>query len=51
MKKNENVECFSNTGIRRVGGFVVTAATGNKFDIAQFPSTSALTTTIENKRR
>ena len=40
MEKNENVEYFANMGIRLVGSVVVTAATGNKIDIAQFPSTN-----------
>ena len=50
MRKNENGDSFVNRCIRLSGSVVVTSATGNKFDIAQFPRQIA-TTTIANKRR
>lgn len=40
MGKNDNGDCFVNRCIRLGGSVVVTAATGNKIDIAQFPSTN-----------
>jgi len=50
MKKNENNDSFVNRCIRLGGSVVVTSATGNKFDIAQFPRQIA-TITIANKCR
>ena len=49
-EKNENGDSFVNRCIRLGGSVVVTSATGNKFDIAQFPRQIA-TTTIANKCR
>jgi hypothetical protein len=40
MGKNENGDSFVNRCIRLGGSVVVTSATGNKFHIAQLPSTN-----------